>query len=183
MIERKRNSSWIWWTLGGVLVVGLVGGYIVYREAFSNQVSANEHETGHEDIKPNILRVKVETPEPGGTEKTSEQPCTVQAFETVQVFAEVSGYLKSQSVDIGSKVKRDSKTPLVVIAVPDLEKTVQRNEAAWKQYLAKVDQMKAQVKVAKAEAEAAKAAEVQAAAAAKSAEAGSLSQPATESHA
>jgi len=110
--------------------------------------------------------VRVTHPRRGGVERTSSQPGTVQAFETVELYAGVSGYLKTLAVDIGDRVKHGQ--PLARVDVPELAKQVQRNEAAVEQAEARVKQMKARTASAKADLEAARAGVVQAQAVAKS---------------
>ena len=50
--------------------------------------------------------VKVVRPRPGGIPRTIQQPATMHAFESVDLYAMISGYLKSQAVDIGSPIKK-----------------------------------------------------------------------------
>src|SRR5262249_37039383 len=102
-------------------------------------------------------------------ERVTQQPGSVQAYETTQIVAEVSGYLKELKVDIGSKV--EAGQPLAVIAVPDLKKAEDRQKAAFDLALARVEQADAQLKIADAEVTAAEAAQEQATAAYASAKA------------
>ena len=53
-----------------------------------------------------IPRVEVIRPRAGGIERMTVQPGSVHAFESVDLYAMVSGYLKTQDVDIGSRVKK-----------------------------------------------------------------------------
>jgi RND family efflux transporter MFP subunit len=99
-------------------------------------------------------------------DRTTTQPGSVQAFESVRLFAGVSGYLKTLAVDIGDRVKRGQV--LAVVDVPELEKQVQRHASAVEQARARVVQMNARVVSAKAELEAARAAVPQAEATTKS---------------
>jgi HlyD family secretion protein len=80
----------------------------------------------------------------------------VHAFESVQLYAGVSGYLKSLKVDIGDRVKKGQV--LAQVDVPELEKQVQRYGAVVEQAGARVGQMEARAESARAEWEAAKAA-------------------------
>jgi RND family efflux transporter MFP subunit len=102
-------------------------------------------------------------------ERTTRQIGTVQSYECAHLFAGVSGYLKSQTVDIGSRVKRGDV--LAQIDVPDLDKQVQRDLAAVEQARARVKVMQARVATATAELEVARAAIVKAEASAESAKA------------
>src|SRR6185312_10158388 len=65
----------------------------------------------------------------------------------------VSGFLTEQTVDIGSRVKKDQV--LARISVPEDEKQVEKDKASVKDAEAVVHQMEAHVTAAKAEAKAA----------------------------
>lgn len=171
MTVAKRGSSWIWWTGCGLLTAALLAGSSYFLAHGHGKTDGHGAEDGDAQKPAVAVAVAVETapPQKGGMDRTTVQPGTVQAYESAQMFAEVSGYLKQQDVDIGSEVKRGQT--LAVIAVPDLEKTVEKNKAIHDHALARVDQMYAQIKVTRAELDAAKASVVQANATAKSAEA------------
>ncbi|HEY5314238.1 MAG TPA: efflux RND transporter periplasmic adaptor subunit [Pirellulales bacterium] len=100
-------------------------------------------------------KVKVQRPTPGGLERVSTQPGSVQAFEAANLYAKVSGYLKEQSVDIGDRVKQGQL--LAEIDVPELVKEVQRRAAELKDTEAQVAQMKSRVATAQAGTEVAQA--------------------------
>jgi RND family efflux transporter MFP subunit len=101
------------------------------------------------------VRCEVVHPAMGGLDRTTTQPGTVAAYESVDLYAEASGYLKEQTVDIGDFVKKG--TLLAVVDVPELEKQLDRAKAAVGQAQAHVGQMNATVGRATAEARAAKA--------------------------
>jgi RND family efflux transporter MFP subunit len=86
----------------------------------------------------------------------SGMPGSVHAFESVQLYAGVAGYLKVLNVDIGDRVKKGQA--LAQVDVPELDKQVQRYAAMLDQAHARVAQMKARADSARAEWEAAKAA-------------------------
>src|SRR6266540_4195628 len=116
----------------GILVAG--GGY--FATDFFSQNEANGQEPEFEPEQPGLPHVEVVHPVKGEVERIVTQPGTVQPYETVQLFAEVSGYLKTQSVDIGSPVKKDEV--LATIETPDLVQQVERTAAGVKQALARV---------------------------------------------
>ena len=58
------------------------------------------------DPRGTIPRVEVVRPRAGGIPRMTVQPGSVYAFESVDLYAMVSGYLKTQDVDIGSRVKK-----------------------------------------------------------------------------
>jgi RND family efflux transporter MFP subunit len=115
------------------------------------------------------VRVEIIHPQKGGMDRTTVQPGSVQAFESAQLYAEVSGYLKSQSVDIGDRVKKGQI--LAQVDVPDLEQQVRRHAAALEQARAHVKVANAHVASAKADLEVAKASVQKAEATEKSAKA------------
>ena len=101
------------------------------------------------------MHVKVVHPLRGAMDRITVQPGSVQSFESADLFAEVPGYLKSQTVDIGDRVKRGQV--LAVIDVPELEQQVARQAAMLDQARAKVKVAEAHVDTASAELEVAKA--------------------------
>jgi HlyD family secretion protein len=103
-------------------------------------------------------RVRVETvkPQKGGLERTTTQPGTIIAFESAQLFAKVSGYLKSQVVDIGDRVGRGQI--LAEIDAPELLKAVDQAKAAVAQAQAQLVQAQARILTAEADRDAALAA-------------------------
>lgn len=105
-------------------------------------------------------RVEVVHPRSGTMPRVTTQPGSVLAYESVQLYAGVSGFLKSQAVDIGDRVK--SGQPLAVLDVPEQETQVRRHSAALEQARAKVVQTKTRVTIARADLEAAQAGVVQA---------------------
>jgi RND family efflux transporter MFP subunit len=149
----KSLSSWKWWIGGAglVLVVLLVGAwYFIVRPTSAMARSESEKGNG-----PTKITVETARPQKGGMQRTTTQPGSVQSFESAELYAGVSGYLKSQSVDIGDRVQRGQV--LAVVDVPDLEKQVQQHEAKVEEAKARVEQMDARVASSKADVEAAKA--------------------------
>jgi RND family efflux transporter MFP subunit len=156
-----------YWLLGagcGLLAAFLVGtgGYYVFQGLGPTKASAAQHSDGDgaEQEQPAVPAVEVVTPQKGLLDRTTTQPGTVEAFESARLFAEVSGYLKKQTVDIGDRVKKGQV--LAQIAVPELEKQLLRGKAGVVQAKAQVKQMEARVATAKAQLEEAKQAVVQA---------------------
>ncbi len=87
-------------------------------------------------IADSIPRVDIVHPSEGGMRRTAVQPGTVIGFESVDLYAMVSGYLKTQSVDIGSRIQNGK-----VLAVIDAPREVKALEEA----AALVDESKAQI--------------------------------------
>lgn len=73
-----------------------------------------------------IPRVDVVRPTEGGMRRTSVQPGTVIGYESVDLYAMVSGYLKQQTVDIGSRISKGDT--LAVIDAPREAKGARRGD-------------------------------------------------------
>lgn len=143
----------IWWIGTALGIAGVaVGLFLLFRNSPSLKNRAREVLRGEKPIR--VVRVEVIRPSEGSFEKVSTQPGTVMAYESVELFAEASGYLKKQTVDLGDVVKKGAL--LAEVDVPDLEKSLQRAKAVLDQARAKVGQMKAAAKRVKAEVDAAR---------------------------
>ena len=69
-----------------------------------------------------VPTVAVVAPGTGGDASTLDLPGRLEAYSRASLFARVSGYLKSWSVDIGAKVKAGQL--LAVIETPDLDQQI-----------------------------------------------------------
>ncbi|MBY0523581.1 MAG: efflux RND transporter periplasmic adaptor subunit [Gemmataceae bacterium] len=161
---RSNPINWKWWMAGGSFVLSVLIGLSAYTFR-KGQPAAHAHET-HAVSDRGAMQVLAVHPRNGAMERTTTQPGSIHAYESVQLYAGVSGYLKTQAVDIGDRVKRGDV--LVTVDVPELEKQVQRYKAGVDRARAVVIQMKARVASAKADREAARALVPQAEATAKS---------------
>lgn len=94
-------------------------------------------------------RVVVVNPTHAELDRTTVEQGTVQAYETVDLFAEASGFLQSQSVDIGDVVTENQV--LAKIKVPELEKELAKAKASVSR--AKAHVVQAKKSVARADAE------------------------------
>jgi HlyD family secretion protein len=108
---------------------------------------------------PIATRVDVVHPERGGIRRLTIQPGTVHAFESADLYAKASGFLKSQSVDIGSRVRQGQV--LAVIDAPELEEDVEQTAASLEQAKAQMEQAVARIDTAEAERDTATASETQ----------------------
>src|SRR5689334_2459995 len=94
-----------WRVAAAVVVLGCIATWFAFemRPASSAVAAPASSEvpekTNNEPAAP--IRVETVKPQPGGIERTTTQPGTVIAFESARLFAKISGYLKSQAVDIG----------------------------------------------------------------------------------
>src|SRR5436189_3460366 len=126
----------MWWGLAVLAAAGIaVGGYHLSAASAS---SADADEPAHVSTQDDPISVEVVHPRAGGVERTTTQPGSVQAYERARLFAAVSGYLTTQTVDIGDRVKKGQL--LAEIDVPELEKQVKQYRAALAQANAKVSQ-------------------------------------------
>ena len=83
------------------------------------------------------LRVVVATPAPVEGEQTVELPGTLEPWEDALLFARVTGYLQSVSVDIGSEVQAGDV--LATIVVPEMDAQLQSAQAQLDQERAEVE--------------------------------------------
>src|SRR5437588_13111080 len=94
----------LWWLVCLVVVAGLGAGWSVWQHD-SGSLRAKAGEVFGRQRRNLAVRVEVCRAIHQGLDRTTVQPGTVQAFESADLFSEVSGYLKKQYVDLGSRVK------------------------------------------------------------------------------
>jgi RND family efflux transporter MFP subunit len=159
---------WLTWAAAGVLVscILVFAGYYALQAFYPEEAHAREPADPLEP--PELVYVQVVRPREGRLGRPSViQPATIIGYESAKLYAEVSGYLKTQNVDIGDSVKKGAV--LAQIAVPELEKQEDQRKAAVRRAKAVVEQMKARVSAAEAKHEEAEAQVVQATANARTA--------------
>jgi HlyD family secretion protein len=137
---QTRSAKYL--AVGGALAVVLIlaGGYSL-ATMLSSESDDETPATAIASSQGKPVVVRVVQPRLGGMDRTTTQPCSIQAFESVSRHAAVSGYVKTLNVDIGSKVKKDEV--LAVIEVPELVKQLQHHKAVVEQAQSKVSQMQA----------------------------------------
>jgi HlyD family secretion protein len=106
-----------------------------------------------ESVQTLTPSVTVVHPKSGGIARTIEQPAIMHAFESVDLYAMISGYLKTQNVDIGSTIRKNEI--LAEINVPRHTKDFEEAGALVAQAKAQINQAQARIKVARAQREAA----------------------------
>lgn len=128
--------------------IGSIWGESAHR---STEEASPRTSNGHG--KNTHLRSKVDVvhPSAGGCARTVELPGTVRAFDYANLYSRVSGFLKTQSVDIGDHVKKGQL--LAELDVPDIEQELQRNRAELGLAEAQVKQKSAAVQTALADAD------------------------------
>ncbi len=98
--------------------------------------------------------MQVVKPERGGMQRTTNQPGTVRAFEYAELYAKVSGFVKTLNVDRGSRVKKGEL--LAEIYDPERDVAVEQAEAALEHARAAVAQAESSILTAQASVLAAK---------------------------
>jgi RND family efflux transporter MFP subunit len=152
--SRRGRGWWIAAALGVLAVVAGVKQFASVGASSPGDVPARKA-SGSQPA-----RVEVVHPQKGGIERTTTQPGSVHSFETVDLFAMVSGYLKAQGVDIGSRVKKGDV--LAEIDVPREASAAAEAEALLEQARSRARQAEARVKAMEAAHETTKAAVAQA---------------------
>ena len=150
------------WLLVGVLAVAGLSGWLIWKRPVDDRSAKNGKNgdamaTLPEDVDPEIessndySKISVTTVHPtvGSIERVLIQPGSVHAYEVVQMYAKASGFLRTQHVDIGDRVKKGQI--LAIVDVPELETSVMRAKSLVVQAKARVEQMKARVKSAEAD--------------------------------
>jgi RND family efflux transporter MFP subunit len=146
--ETKRRNLRRWLIVGFCVIVLTAGGGYYFMKRHPEHPTVERLRSAVSG-KPARIRVEVVHPQKGGMDRITVQPCSIHAFETQRIYAEVSGYLRIQNVDIGSQVRCGDV--LAVIDVPELEKQVKRNRAFVDKANARVLQMDARVASATAD--------------------------------
>lgn len=148
---RPAQSRWSRWRLVALVAalvgVGAVG--LATWKAHGPTPRPNFIGPGAMDLAATLPRVEVTRPRRGGIERMTVQPGSVHSFETVELYAMVSGYMKSQGVDIGSPVKKGDL--LAEIYIPREAEAVEEAVALVGQARAQALQMEAKVKTMDAE--------------------------------
>ncbi|MGC3967754.1 MAG: efflux RND transporter periplasmic adaptor subunit [Pirellulales bacterium] len=90
------------------------------------------------------VRVEVIHPSLGGMARKTLQPGSAHSFESAEIYAKVSGYLKEQYVDIGTRVEKGKL--LAEIEVPELLQEIEREKALLRQAVAEVSQAESNIK-------------------------------------
>jgi len=140
MPQKSRSH---WWFLGGLLaIVGLAAAGIAGKQLYSSPA-----DPAHAAIQPaaptKAQRVETIAPTQGGIDRRTSQPGSAHSFESADLYAKVSGFLKTQNVDIGSPVKKGDL--LAEVDVPEFAEDVESAAASHQQSLAEVTQAEARV--------------------------------------
>lgn len=143
-----------WFYAGGLLAGAVIAAGSFFAVNTLHSSPAVEH--GKASSSPDAsAKSKVETVQPtqGGITRKTSQPGSAHSYESADLYAKVSGFLKTQLVDIGARVKKGDL--LAEIDVPELVKEVESAQASHQQALAEVAQAQARVESAVADHQAA----------------------------
>lgn len=135
------------WICATLVVAGSSLGFWAYRNQTQHSAAAEQAEPAA--AAANRLRVETIHPSTEGMGRKTQQPGSAHSFESAEVFAKVSGYLKAQHVDIGARV--DKGKLLAEIDVPELLQEVAREGALLRQAEAEVKQAESNIKSIEAE--------------------------------
>jgi RND family efflux transporter MFP subunit len=145
-----------WWLLasGSCLAAWIVLHQIDGGVAEEPRASDNTGQTGGSPSGTRSrLKVAVVKPRKGGIPRQTVQPGSMESFDYADLYAKVSGYLKTQIVDIGDTVKAGQT--IAEIEAPELVEELHEEEAAVARSEAEVVQMESRVTTANAEYDAA----------------------------
>ena len=148
-MQPLKRSKWLYvgGSAAGVAVLAVL--LAVWSYSSTPPAAQGQDQTPASTASTNLPRVETVHPAPGGLAKRTSQPGSAHSFESAELFAKVSGFLKAQHVDIGSRVKRGEL--LAEIDVPELTEDVTAATAALKQ--AEAEQAQAEARIASAAAD------------------------------
>ena len=142
----SKKSWWRWWHSAALLGALGFGAWELQHRLRGEE----PHKTASEPSKgkPSAPKVDVVLPKAGGIERKTVQPGSVHSFESVELYAMVTGYLKTQQVDIGSRVTKGQvlaqiEAPREVAAVDEAKALLDQAKVQARQAEAKVKTMEA----------------------------------------
>ena len=120
--DRTRRTRH--WRRAAGVVLGLMAiGIAFWLTRARGSFAGDRHKPGARAREVTAPAVEVVRPTRGGIQRTIQQPASIHSFESVDLYAMVSGYLKTQEVDIGSRIKKGEV--LAEINVPRDAKAVE----------------------------------------------------------
>jgi RND family efflux transporter MFP subunit len=156
-----------WWRIAALLLAlaAVGGGAWYFMHGRKAEESSEEARSASRGSASGAVAAEVVRPEPGGIPRISAMTGSVHPYESADLYANVSGYLKSQEVvidgktipvDIGVHVKRGDL--LAEIDVPEVIAEAEKAAADLEQAKAQAAQAAASVVTAQADQRAAEAA-------------------------
>ena len=119
-------------------------------------------QTQTKPASPELPVVRLVAAERTTIQRTTTQPATIHAYHQAEIHAKVAGYLSELKADIGQPVSAGDV--LGVIAVPEMQKSIEKQQAVIRRLQAEEQQSAAGVKLALANVKSAEALQIQAAA-------------------
>jgi RND family efflux transporter MFP subunit len=138
------------WGLVVIVIAICVGLWVWHNESPQHPQEKTSAQSGASRIP-----VKVVSPIAGGVVQHENRPGSIHSFQGAKLYAKVSGYLNTQTVDIGDQVKKGEV--LATIYAPELVKAVAQAQADLKQAQSNVELQESKVTSAEADADAAEA--------------------------
>ena len=137
-------------------VLGVLGAGVLFASCAGCSTQATMSAQAEESEDQDLVTVKAVSPERTSLSRTTTQPATIHAYYHAEVYAKVSGYLEELNADIGDQV--DAGTVLGTIAVPEMVKSREKQEATIRRLQAEEKRAAAEITVAEANIESAQAA-------------------------
>ncbi len=164
--RRANSSERFWgWAASAVLALAVVVGGAYYMQAKGSSEDTNAEtantsgngadRSGSDKNQEGVVSVKVVHPDKGGLPRTTTQPGVLHYFESADLQAKASGYLRAQIVDIGDVVTRGQV--LAEIYNPERQQDVEEATAELERARAEAVQAEAELEAAHAEVVAARA--------------------------
>ena len=124
-----RGRAWIAVGLC-VAIVALVAGLLMWGARGHAETDASAA-TAKQRLHDAVPQVRIETVKMLPGSRRVDLPGDMQPFTTTPIYARATGYIKTRSVDIGSKVKKGDE--LAVITAPDLDQQLAQAQAQLKE--------------------------------------------------
>lgn len=122
------------WLIAGVVVALLLGGAIALALRSRSSAEAGLHRA---TLESSSVPVSVIYPSPVAPADEITLPGSAQALQSTSIYARTSGYLKSWSVDIGTRVKQGQV--LAEIETPEVDRQLEQAHAAFQNAQANLD--------------------------------------------
>jgi len=139
----------------GVILLGCVAGCSVELAADAATEQSDPSSQPDGSTEADLVGVTTILPQRTSAHRTTTQPATIHAYYQAELYAKASGYLAELNADIGQEV--DAGTVLCRIAVPEMDKAREKQEATIRQLQAEEKRAAAEVAVAEAAVESSKA--------------------------
>jgi RND family efflux transporter MFP subunit len=139
--------------VGGLLIGAFLLTFFTGCPAVEQHATGSPANPGGSD---DTITVKTLAPEKTTLRRTTTQPASIHAYYQAELYAQIGGYLEALNADIGQEV--DADAVLATIAVPEMVKSRERQEATIRRLQADEKRAAAEVTVAEANAKSAQAA-------------------------